>query len=136
MELGKIPLFELVKKRLSWLGQRHEILSQNIANADTPKYRARDIKPFDFKEALRQETRPPLNMEMTVANHLPGIRKRATDFGSSEERKPYETSIDGNSVVLEEQMVKENETAAMHRLTTELYKKHLGLIKIALGKGR
>jgi len=136
MELGKIPLFELVKKRLAWLGQRHEILSQNIANADTPEYRARDIKAFNFKEVLRQEARPSLTMQMTTANHLPGVRKRATDFGESVVRKPYETALDGNSVVLEEQMAKENETAVSHRLTTELYKKHLGLIRIALGKSR
>ncbi len=136
MELGKIPLFELVKKRLSWLSQRHEIVAQNIANADTPRYRARDIQPFKFRDVLRQETRPPLNMQVTQASHLPGVRKRADDFKSSVERKPYETAIDGNSVVLEEQMAKENETAVSHRLTTELYKKHLGMIKIALGKGR
>jgi flagellar basal-body rod protein FlgB len=136
MELGNIPLFQLVKKRLSWLGQRHELVSQNTANADTPKYRARDIKPFNFREVLRQETRPPLNMQMTTASHLPGVRKRASDFGEGEVRKPYETAIDGNSVVLEEQMAKENETAISHRLTTELYKKHLGMIKAALGKGR
>jgi flagellar basal-body rod protein FlgB len=136
MEFGSIPLFELVKKRLAWLGQRHEIVSQNIANADTPKFQARDIKAFDFKEVLRQEARPPLNMQTTAASHLPGVRKRVADFGETVVRKPYETSIDGNSVVLEEQMAKQNETAVSHRLTTELYKKHLGMIKIALGKGR
>jgi len=136
MEFGNIPLFELVKKRLSWLGQRHEVVSQNIANADTPKYQARDIKAFNFKEVLRQETRPPLNMQMTTASHLSGVRKRAADFGETVVRKPYETSIDGNSVVLEEQMAKENETAVSHRLTTELYKKHLGMIRLALGKSR
>ena len=136
MELGKIPLFELVKKRLSWLGQRHEVVSQNIANADTPKYQARDVKAFNFKEVLRQEARPPLNMQMTTANHLPGVRKRVADFGETVVRKPYETTLDGNSVVLEEQMAKENETAVSHRLTTELYKKHLGMIKVALGRGR
>lgn len=121
---------------MSWLNQRHEVLSQNIANADTPKYRSRDIQPFKFRDVLRQETRPPLNMQMTTASHLPGIRKAAKDFGESEVRKPYETAIDGNSVVLEEQMAKENETAVSHRLTTELYKKHLGMIKMALGRIR
>jgi len=75
-------------------------------------------------------------MQVTTVNHLPGVRKRVTDFGETVVRKPYETTIDGNSVVLEEQMAKENETAVSHRLTTELYKKHLGMIRLALGKNR
>lgn len=136
MEFGKIPLFDLVKQRLAWLGQRHEVISQNIANTDTPAFKAHDLKPFKFEDVLREQTRRPVNMAVTQVNHLPGVRRRTDAFGETVERKPYETSPDGNSVVLEEQMGKMNETSVTHRLTTELYKKHLGLIKTAIGRGR
>ncbi|OHC80376.1 MAG: flagellar basal-body rod protein FlgB [Rhodospirillales bacterium RIFCSPLOWO2_01_FULL_65_14] len=136
MEFGKIPLFDLVKSRLGWLGHRQDVVSQNIANADTPKYRARDVQPFKFEDVLRRSTRQPVNMQVTQVNHLPGIRQRPDAFKETVERNPYETSPDGNSVVLEEQIGKMNEIDINHRLITELYKKHLNMIKTAIGKGR
>ena len=134
MELGDITLFNVIKKRLSWLGQRQEIVAQNIANADTPDFKSKDLKPFNFGDLVRREA--SLNMVATQNNHMPGRRKRAVDFAVAEERKPYETNPDGNSVVLEEQMSKMNETQVSHRLTNELYKKHLKMIRTALGSGR
>jgi flagellar basal-body rod protein FlgB len=47
-----------------------------------------------------------------------------------------ETSPNGNSVVLEEQMAKLSETEISHRLTTNLYKKHLNMLKMAIGGRR
>ncbi len=55
MELDKIALFGLVKKRLAWLAQRQEVLAKNIANADTPGYKPRDLKAFDFKQLVSRK---------------------------------------------------------------------------------
>jgi len=128
-----MSLFGMVKKKLNWLGQRQEILAQNIANSDTPKYRASDLKPYDFQELVRKEANQ-LNMVATDAKHLGGRRKRIRDFASFVERSPFETMPNGNAVVLEEQMAKINETQVNHNLMTQLYKKHLTLIKMAIGK--
>lgn len=131
MDLGKLTLFNAVKKRMQWTGQRQEILAHNIANANTPEFRASDMKPFEFKEIVRRETMQ-INMTATGDNHLSGRKKTIRDFSSGIERSPYETSPDGNSVVLEEQMSKLNETAISHRLTNEVYRKHLAMIKLAV----
>lgn len=133
MELEKLSLFTVVKKRLAWLGRRQEVIAQNIANADTPEYRARDLKPLQFRNLVRSQ-KTGMGMRVTNASHLRGIAKRTSEFDEKETRKPYETSPTGNSVVLEEQMAKMNETTIGHRLTTELYKKHLNLFKMALGR--
>ncbi len=58
MELGKISLFGVIRKRLAWLGQRQEVVAQNIANADTPNYQARILKPFKFREMVRTRVEP------------------------------------------------------------------------------
>ncbi|MBO6521467.1 MAG: flagellar basal body rod protein FlgB [Rhodospirillales bacterium] len=131
MDLNKTALFGAIKGRLSWLSQRQEVLAQNIANADTPRYRASDLKPFEFKEILRQE-KIQLNMNVTDASHQPGRRKRIRDFAEQTERQPFETSPTGNSVVLEEQMAKVNETHTKHKLVTQLYRKHLSMISAAV----
>ena len=52
-ELSSLGLFQAVKKRLNWLGQRQEVLAQNIANADTPDYRSADLKPYNFGAKMR-----------------------------------------------------------------------------------
>ncbi len=131
MDLNKTTLFAAVKSRLGWLTERQEVLAQNIANADTPRYRAKDLKSFEFREILRQE-KIQLNMNVTDASHQPGRRKRIRDFAEQTQRQPFETSPTGNSVVLEEQMAKVNETHTKHKLVTQLYKKHLSMIAAAV----
>ena len=120
---------------MSWLTQRQEILSQNIANADTPRYRTTDLKPFQFRDILRKE-KIQLNMDVTSASHQPGRRKRIRDFSEQQVRQPFETAPNGNNVIIEEQLAKVNETQTKHRLVTKLYKKHLGMITMAVRGAR
>ncbi|MBT3557179.1 MAG: hypothetical protein HN644_08045 [Rhodospirillales bacterium] len=70
MSLDDLTLFSAVKKRLSWVTQRQEVLSQNVANADTPEYKAKDLRPFQFRDILRRET---MQINMTTGDgHLGG----------------------------------------------------------------
>ena len=132
MDFNKMSLFGMVKSKLTWLGQRQEILAQNIANSDTPRYKASDLRPYDFKALVRQEA-GQLNMVANDPNHLPGRRRRIRDYASEVERRPFETAPNGNAVILEEQMAKINETQINHNLMTQLYKKHLSMIRMAIG---
>ncbi len=132
MELKSMTLFQAVKKRMDWLAQRQEVLSQNIANADTPRYRARDLKSYNFKELLRREN-TQLNVRVARDQHLPGRRKRIRDFAEYKDRRPFETAPTGNSVILEEQMTKVGETGSNYKLATNLYRKHIGMLRMALG---
>ena len=133
MDFNKMSLFGMVKSKLTWLGQRQEILAQNIANSDTPRYKASDLRPYDFKALVRQEA-GQLNMVANDPNHLPGRRRRIRDYAAVVERRPFETAPNGNAVILEEQMAKINETQINHNLMTQLYKKHLSMIRMAIGK--
>jgi flagellar basal-body rod protein FlgB len=136
MELGDATIFTVIKKRLAWLNRRQEVLSRNIANSDTPDYRPRDLKPFNFRNLLRRQAHQ-VKLSVTDKSHITGGRSsRNSEFSVAVDRKPYETSPSGNAVILEEQMAKVNQTNIAHRLTTWLYTKHLDMVKIALGKGR
>ena len=46
MDLPDVPLMSMLRTRMSWLHQRQDVLAQNVANADTPKYVAHDLKPL------------------------------------------------------------------------------------------
>ena len=137
MDITNLPMFGLIKERLNWVGQRQRVIAQNIANADTPEYRARDIAKFDFQKTLREHGSNINNgrgviMRATHPMHVSGRVESAATAGSKADRKPYETAPDGNSVILEEQMVKMNEAAVQHSTMVGLYRKHLGMIKLVI----
>lgn len=133
MDLGKLPLFDLLTRRMSWLGQRQDVLAQNIANANTPDYTPQDLKPMGFGETLKRLA--PVEPELTSALHLAGtVTRRPPPFRADEQRKRYEVAPDGNSVVIEEQMMKVAETQMDYQLITNLYRKHVDMIKTAIGR--
>lgn len=82
-------------------GYRQELLASNIANADTPHYKARDI---DFKAALGMaignrtaSTLAPVTLERTQAGHLGG--KGESQYGGALKfRAEYQGAVDGNTV--------------------------------------
>ena len=70
MGFTDLPLLSQIKGRLSWLDERQRVVSQNVANADTPGYVARDLKtPTDFAAAMRDGG--GLRMAQTSAAHMP-----------------------------------------------------------------
>ncbi|MCZ6482323.1 MAG: flagellar basal body rod protein FlgB [Alphaproteobacteria bacterium] len=133
MDLTKLPLFTLMAKRLSWLGERQQVLANNVANADTPGYRARDLKALSFKKVLGGEG-AKLGMAATNAAHLAG-QSRKPAANAVEKTDSHEIVISGNSVSLEEEMMKVGKTMMDYQLTINLYRKHLSMIKTALGRG-
>ena len=133
MDINTIPIFRMINDKMRWLTQRQRVLAQNVSNADTPKYQARDLKSVDFrKEVAKNLFQVVLNK--TDAKHISFKAKER--FKVVETRHPYETAPSGNAVVLEEQMIKVQQTAADYRLMTSLYKKHLGMFRTALGRAQ
>lgn len=131
MDLQKQSLFQLTGQKMGYLGQRTKVLAQNVANADTPNYRARDLKPVNFAQELSRSNRP-VTMAATQANHLPPVSKPEA-FRSINGRS-YESNISKNGVVLEEQMMKLGETQGEYEATTTLYRKYIDMVKLTLGR--
>lgn len=141
MDLSRIPLFSLALDKMAWLNKRQEVLAHNIANADTPDFQPQELKPLDARAALRSAGAQgagqfSLMPVATDPNHIVGPSgARAGQPRVEGEKKPYETTLAGNQVVLEEQMVKVAETQANYEMATNLYKKYIDMVKIALGRG-
>lgn len=134
MDFGKLPIFDVLARRMGWLGQRQEVLAQNIANADTPDYRPLDLKADPFDRVLARSVKP-VRMAVSDPGHLAGAK---ADSGQSfkDDRVPgYETAPAGNAVVLEQQLVSVAETQMDFQMMTSLYRKHLGMFRTALGRG-
>ena len=138
MELTNLPVFGLIRQRMNWLNQRQGVIAQNVANADTPDYPSRDLKAFDFKNVIRQN-RPKTQrvaVNLTKPTHIPGSQgQNSSPFKEIDARRPYETALDGNQVVLEEQMIKMNETVSNHSLVTQIYRKQLAMFRAVTRRG-
>ena len=120
-----IGLFDLADKRLAWVDRRQALLAQNIANADTPGWRPRDLAPFDA--ALKSSS---VALAQTSPMHLGGGGTAAQ--GIVEEQGEH--ALNGNGVPLDRELSKVADTDAMHQLVTDLYKKYLGFFQTALGR--
>lgn len=132
MDLSKFPVFRMMSGKMRWLSSRQSVLSQNIANADTPKYKPKDLKEIDFR---KPEVGKSFQVELTRTNKAHyGRTGEKADFQSDRERNPYETLPTGNAVVLEEQLMKVAQNKHDYELMTRLYRKHLQMFQIALGR--
>lgn len=133
MDFTNIPLFERLTDRMAWLAERTRVLSQNIANADTPSYQPKDLKPIDFEAEMRKLA--PVAPSRTDKKHLVGTVAPAGDFDAKKSKKTYESAPVGNSVVIEEQMIKVSDTQMNYNMVVNLYRKHIDLFKTAIGRG-
>ncbi|MFT0531535.1 flagellar basal body rod protein FlgB [Castellaniella hirudinis] len=111
--------FSFYQKALALRQQRQEILATNIANADTPNYKARDI---DFSTALRQATGadrgvprlPDTSLTLTSARHIPA---QAHSGGPAQERyrMPLQPSLDGNTVEMDVERIQFADNTAKYQ---------------------
>ncbi|RXQ86893.1 flagellar basal body rod protein FlgB [Elioraea rosea] len=129
MDLGRLGFFKVAEQRLGWLDRRQDVLAQNIANANTPGYAARDLAPF--AKVLARNTGPGL--VRTSAQHI--VPASAGAHAARPERLAQERTHDGNAVQIEDQVARVAETESQHELTVGLYRKYMGLFRIALGRG-
>jgi flagellar basal-body rod protein FlgB len=133
MDVFQLKLFQRISERMSWLGARQQVLSQNIANADTPDYVPHDLKALSFQDHLVKSN--PVVQERTNPLHMTGTASPVDPVDDEKQRNPYESAPVGNSVVLEEQMTRMADAQANYQLMTNLYRKHVDLLKMALGRG-
>lgn len=109
-----LPIFQLASAMARHAAARHETVAQNIANADTPGYKARDLTPFDT----------------VLARTADG----AASGRESHEMKSAPASPDGNTVSIDKQMLMASETKIQHETALAIYRKSMDLLRIGLGK--
>ncbi|MDX2112211.1 MAG: flagellar basal body rod protein FlgB [Alphaproteobacteria bacterium] len=135
MNYTDLPLFQIMRGKLGHLSQRQAVLAQNIANADTPGYKAKDVKEQDFAAiASRMHQAASMPMAKTNAGHLSG---QPVSVGSNKfikRESTYEQNPNGNNVVIEEEMMRVAENQAEYQKVLNLYRKSVDMFRTALGR--
>lgn len=126
----KLEITRMAQAMAAHAGMRQGALAQNVANADTPGYRARDMP--DFAETYRAQG-DSLAPRTTRPSHLqanersPQLIIRPQTGGSAP---------NGNSVSLESEMVKAVEVKQQHDMALAIYRSTGDILRSALGRGR
>lgn len=103
-----LHVMDLADRRAEWASIRQATIAGNIANADTPDYKARDIEPF-----VADAGRTRLQLAVTRANHM-ALTPLQMHPSEVEEGEAWDVSHSGNTVSIDEELTKSGETRRQH----------------------
>jgi len=129
MSIADSGILGLMSSKMTYLGQKQAVLAENVANADTPGYDAKELTPFTFETAMSEAAS---GMMVTDSKHI--LPASMTGVNARTKRtKSAETLPSGNSVDLEQQMMEVSKTTMDYQASASIYQKFVSLFKEALG---
>ncbi len=108
---------------------RHQLLSQNIANADTNNYKAKDLEAFS-DAFTRMAGRPDGKLDSRGLDRLEATQYNIETVSNNDLASP-----NGNTVSLEDQMMRSAETQQQFDAAITIYKKSIDILRSTLGRG-
>lgn len=114
--MDQVYLFGIASQRSSWLANRQTVVAENIANASTPGYKSKDISSFN-------EVLDTTGMQLAQSSnmHLASLgRSREADTATSQ--TSWDVTHSGNSVMIEQEMLKAGEISRSYALNTSVMK--------------
>lgn len=129
---GELPLLSMLRSRLGYLNERQKLIAENVANGNSKGFVPSDLTPFSFQSKVNAVGVTPT---VTQPNHLlPSTARSNSAGGAFKSRKSpdSETTLDGNSVVLEEEMLKMSDSRMNYDAAITFYQKSLSLMRMAV----
>jgi flagellar basal-body rod protein FlgB len=133
MGVVNIPLFSALAEKMKWHQTRQGLLAENVANAQTPGYRGRDLAAFGFSEHMRNLGTSKIATAVTAPGHMAAMGTDADGFGARTINS-FEVTPSGNGVTLEDEVMKVAGNQMDYQMVTSLYTRSMRLIRVALGK--
>ena len=134
MSINDLPMLSALRTRMQWHQERQRVLSENVANSDTPNFKPRDLVEPKFDAAgASAGGMGSLAMMRTSSSHIAPAGGGAESFEQNK-KVGFETRPAGNSVSLEDEMLKVSANQMDYAAVSSLYSKSLHLLKTAIGK--
>ena len=127
MDLNNLSIFSMAKTEMAYLTERQKDLATNIANANTPHYLPQDVEEPSFANVLRTS----LPMTLTNEKHLAGIPSGNGGFRVYTPKPDTALTIDGNGVVLEDQLNEVSKTKGDYNRMLTIYGKYKSMLQTA-----
>jgi flagellar basal-body rod protein FlgB len=131
MATDHLAIFSMLKSRLSYLADRQQVIAQNVANSDTPGFTPRDLKPFTLPGlGGAAGALAPVTPTVTSPMHL-AAPSTTTSAAKPVNAPDSETTLNGNSVVLEEEMMKMSQARMEFDAAVAFYQQSMQLLNTA-----
>jgi len=127
-----LTLFAMAQRQIDYLARRQSVLSENVANANTPQYKEKDLAPVSFKDLMAQPAEPvraAVTNPMHISPEVEPVR-----FDEVKVQRPEESKPDGNEINVEDQMQKIGDIKGDYELAVNLMMKNISMLKTALDK--
>lgn len=129
------PLMEGIATALKHLNERQRVLAGNVANVDTPGFKAQDVERPDFSSLVGQSTGDIAKPQVVATAEMRRLGVSQSVVSVQPDRDISEVKPDGNNVTLEDQLLKLGGVQADYNALTNIYRKNMQLMKLALGRG-
>jgi flagellar basal-body rod protein FlgB len=133
MGFTQMPLLSALAEKMRWHQTRQTLLAENVANAETPGYRGRDLAAFNFADHVASASTAAVVTTATNPGHFVAQSHGTLGFGATDAHT-YEITPEGNGVTLEDEMMKVTANQMDYQAITTLYTRSLKLIRTALGR--
>lgn len=130
MSTTDLPILNALRTRMQWQQERQRVLAENVANSDTPNFKPRDLVEPKFDPSGAAGGGPLAMMRTSAAHMVPP----AAPENFEQTKGGFETRPAGNSVNLEDEMLKLSQNQMDYEAVTGLYSRSLHLLKTAIGK--
>ncbi|WP_417250317.1 FlgB family protein [Celeribacter sp.] len=125
-----LEIFRMANGLARHSATRQEVIARNVANADTPKYRAKDVQ--SFVEAFDHAQTSRQTFKATRAGHITPHEVGLNWIAEID--TPEEASPNGNTVSLEAEMMKSSETRHQHELALSVYRSSMTILRMSIGR--
>jgi flagellar basal-body rod protein FlgB len=133
MSINDLPGLAALRTRMQWHQERQRVLAENVANADTPNFKPRDlVEPKLDATGASAAGSGSLEMMRTSASHI--VPSGSADSFDQNTKVGFETRPAGNAVNLEDEMLKASSNQMDYAAVTQLYSHSLHMLKTAVGK--
>gem|GEM_PF-2020027 len=122
-------LTSALNQKMKYLSQNQSVISKNLANAHTPKYKALELKEPKHGGGNSHS----INLATTSPMHISSVDGSGKNFRTTKQKDAYETAPNGNNVSIEEQMFKMSKNTTEHQEVTALAKKINNLMALSVG---
>src|SRR5262249_13154939 len=134
MPISDIPIFSMLRTRMQWHQERQRVLAENVANADTPRFRPHDLKPLDFGREMANGGQGTGQLRLAATDPAHITAASGAGAFASERPNKYDVRPAGNAVNLEDEMMKVAANQMDYQAAISLYSRSMGLFRTALGK--
>jgi flagellar basal-body rod protein FlgB len=133
MGLLDMPVFSALTDKMRWHQARQGLLAENVANAETPGFRGRDLAQYDFSDRISGFSAATVTTSATQPTHF-SVSSGSTGGFAAQGMASFEITPEGNGVTLEDEMMKVTTNLMDYQAATSLYQKSIKIIRTALGR--